>query len=69
MIVALPEMSKTIAGKSYFHLKTSLRQHIASIALVTMAVAMFAVRRVISANGKTTIGSKLLQGKKVYLPA
>ena len=48
-------MSKIIAGMSYFNLKSSLRQHMASIALVTMAVAMFAVRRVISANGKTTV--------------
>ena len=53
MIVALPEMSNTIAVRSYFHENTSSRQHIASTALVIIAVAMFAVRRVMSANGRT----------------
>ena len=42
-----------IAGRSYFQKNTSLRQHIASKALTTMAEAEFAVNKVMSANGKT----------------
>ena len=52
-IVALPVMSKKIAGKSYFQKNTSLRQHIASPALTTIADAELAVKSVMSANGST----------------
>ena len=62
-------MSNSIAGRSYFHEKTSLRQHMASIALVTIAVAMFAVRRVISANGRTTRTIQRIKGRINYLRA
>ena len=57
IIRALPVMRRQIAGRSYFQKKTSFRQHIASHALTMIAEAEFAVRRVMSAKGRTpTLG-------------
>ena len=53
IINILPVSRSNIDGKSYFQKKTSLRQHIASPALMRIADAELAVRRVMSANGNT----------------
>jgi len=50
---ALPVMRQKNAGRSNFHMNVSLRQHIASPALMNIAEAELTVSKVMSAKGST----------------
>ena len=53
IISALPVIRQKNAGRSNFHMKVSLRQHMASPALIMIAEAELTVSKVISAKGRT----------------